>query len=51
MGSFKPWPLFCAPIGMLGDKALPLLYHCVCEIKAKDKGEMKKNILTLETAS
>jgi hypothetical protein len=30
---------------MLGDKALPLLYHCDCEIKAKDKDKIKKNVL------
>ena len=53
MADVKNWvalkvsPLFCASIGMLGDKALPLLYHCDCEIKAKDKREMKKNLLKM----
>jgi hypothetical protein len=30
---------------MLGDKDLPLHFHCDREIKAKDKGEKKKNAL------
>jgi hypothetical protein len=32
---------------MLGDKASPFPYHCVCEIKAKDEGEVKKNVLKM----